>query len=421
MVTATTATRSDVAAPRPRPMERLRRLLDTRLLLLVVVSYLIFRLFSAILMIWLAKHQDPQFIPFGTGTNHTSYWDMARMWDGAWYETIVRDGYPSQLPHALNGTVQQNPWAFYPLYPMMTKGLMLVTGGSFGVVGSLFSLVLGGAAMVLMAVLMRPRVGAAATLAATSVFAAAPPSPVFQMTYTESLGLLILMAFLIAISKESWLLAGTFALVCGFARPIAVPMALVALVAVVVRWRARNGRPIVVGEWVRMSVALVSCGVAGLIWPVIAWAVTGDRSAYTATESAWRTDDEVVPFVSWVRNFDILFGDLWGKLALLAVVVLLVAMLCGPWATGLGYVMWTWTFAYALYLAAVLDAWSSTYRMLIYLFPIVVILIGAGWKRRDQRVLTWVRTAACIGLFLGWQVWWGWTLLRLAHPAGNAI
>ncbi len=395
-------------------------LLRARLLWCVLGAYLLCRAFSVVLMSWLATTQNPAYVPFGTGGDHTSYWDMTRMWDGRWYETIVQDGYPGSLPYK-DGQVDQNAWAFYPLYPMLTKALMAVSGGSFAVVGSLLSMALGGAAVVLMAVLLRPRIGAGAAFAVTLVFSAAPSAPVLQMTYTESLGLLLLVAFLVFISRQSWLAASAMALLCGLSRPIAVPLGLVALVAVWMRWRQRDQRPLERPEWIGMISAVVSCGVAGLLWPAVAWAVTGVPNAYTATEVAWRFDDHVVPFLPWLHNFELLFGHVWGVIWLVVVVVALMVMTCGPWSAALGHEMRTWTLGYALYLGAVLDPWTSIYRFLLFAFPLIVVMIGAGQARRKDRALMWVRTLCITGLFLAWQVWWAWTLLRLPKPAGNPI
>lgn len=400
---------------------RWRVLLETRLVWVVLAAYLLFRLFSVVLVSWIATTQNPDYVPFGTGGDDTSYWDMTRMWDGRWYETIVQDGYPGSLPHGADGKVEQNPWAFYPLYPLITKALMFLTGGSFGVVGSLLSLAFGAAGVCLMAVLLRPRIGAAAALAVTCAFSASPPSPVLQMTYTESLSLLLLMGFLILISRQSWLGASGLAILCGLARPIAVPLGLVALVAVVMRWRVREERPIDRTEGGQMILSLVSCGLAGLLWPAIAWAVTGVPSAYTQTEVAWRLDDTVVPFVPWLHNFQMLFGDVWGVIWLIAVVVALLVMTCGPWSVALGPELRTWTLGYAVYIGAVVAPWTSIYRFMLFIFPVLAVLIGVGHPDRRRRVLVWTRTVCLVGLFLGWQVWWAWTLLRLDQPAGFAI
>ncbi|RNI19547.1 hypothetical protein EFY87_16715 [Flexivirga caeni] len=394
-------------------------LLHRRLLLCVLVAYLVARLFSAIVMQAVAHEQNPDYIFYSTG--HQDYWQMTHVWDGRWYQTIVEDGYPQQLP-TVGGVVQQNPWAFYPMYPGMVSLLMHLTGGSFAVVGSLLSLVLGGVAVVLMAVLIRDKVGAVAAFGVVCVFSASPPSPVLQMTYTESLALVLLISALLALQRRQWWLAAAAALATGLARPVAVPLAVVALVALWLRWRDREHDPIRSREWVAMASTLVGCGIAGGIWPAIAWWRTGVPSAYTETMGSWRSDGKVVYFVPWIANFDMLFHS--GVVAVLVLLVLIVGFVVitiGPWGDAMGAVMRTWLLAYGFYLLAVLDAWTSTYRYLLFMFPILIVFIGAGWKERAQRLLVGWRTVIWVGLGLGWQVWWCWTLLVLRHSSGNPI
>ena len=55
--------------------------------------------------------------------------------------------------------------------------------------------------------------------------------------------MLLLVGFLLALARERWLVASVLALGLGVTRPIAVPLGLVALVAVVLRWRRRSGEP----------------------------------------------------------------------------------------------------------------------------------------------------------------------------------
>jgi hypothetical protein len=85
---------------------------------------------------------------------------MFGLWDGEWYERIVRDGYPVPLPvDADTGRVTYSAWAFYPLYPYLVKGVML-TGMPFAVAGGVLNLVLAGAAAVLIWAVLRSGVHA---------------------------------------------------------------------------------------------------------------------------------------------------------------------------------------------------------------------------------------------------------------------
>ena len=72
-------------------------------------------------------------------------------------------------------------------------------------------------------------------------------------------------------------------------------------------------------------------------------------------------------------------------------------------------------------LLAVLDAWTSTYRYLLFMFPLLIVFVGAGWTDRAKRLLVGWRTVIWVVLGLGWQVWWCWTLLVLKHVSGDPI
>lgn len=398
-----------------------QRLAAQRLVWAVLGVYLLARAFSAVLLMWIASQQDLSTMPGAHGaTGRASYWDVTHMWDGDWYRTIAENGYPKQLPRDESGTVQQNPWAFFPAFPLLVRGIMTVTGGSFTVVAPTLALLLGVAAALLMIPLLRPLIGSTATLCTIAVYATLPMSPVLQLAYTESLAMLLLVGFLLAVSRGEWAIAGLVALAFGFARPIAPPLGLVALVAVIWRWRARRERPIPRAEWAGMAFLLISCAVSAVLWPAIAALVTGESDAYALTQSSWRAGGSVNFFTPWFRNLRFFFGA-WTPLWVLSMIAVVVISIVGPWAAALGPVLRAWIAAYAFYLLAVVDAWTSTYRYAIFLFPIIAVWIGAGWKDRDARVLMRTRTVALVCLGLGWQVWWCWSFMHVPSLPWNPI
>ena len=120
----------------------------------IVVVYLVSRVVSLVAM-WVAATWFQN--PAGVGHTDPGLTDMFGLWDGVWYERIVRDGYPVPLPvDADTGEVTYSAWAFYPLYPYLVKGLML-TGLPFTAAGLLLNLVLGGVAAVLVWAVLRDR------------------------------------------------------------------------------------------------------------------------------------------------------------------------------------------------------------------------------------------------------------------------
>jgi hypothetical protein len=398
----------------------LRRILEPRFVLAVLAVWTVLRAVSAVLLVQLAHHwQDPS-VYDDPGTPR--YFQFATLWDGAWYERIATQGYPETLPVGDDGQVRQNAWAFYPIFPFLARGLTAWTGWPFAVTGAVVATLLGYAAALVVAGLLRERVGAAAALGAVALLGAYPASPTMQVAYTESLALLLLAGVLWLLVRRRWLLAGLLALLTGLARPIGLPLGLVALVAAVVRWRGRAQDPVSPGEYVRMASALVGCGLAGLVWPTVAWLRTGVPDAYTVTMSAWRRGEEVTPFLPTIERVQWLFGPFLGLLLLAAGLGLLVLAVLGPWARGLGVELRTWCLGYVFYLFAALDPWTSIYRYLMLIFPLFVLMVGGGWARGERpggeqpRWLLVVRTAVLGLVLLGWQVWWAWELFMFVPP-----
>lgn len=348
----------------------------------VLLAYGAARLISAGLLVLLTRYQ----VPVEWTGPRVTYATIVGLWDAGWYGEIAENGYPHVLPRDPDtGDLQQNPWAFYPLFPVLTRALMVFTGAPFAITGAILSLVLGGAAAVVIAGMLRDRVGERAALASIVVWATCVSSPVLQTAYTESLAILLLALVLRYLDASRWWAAAATAFLTGLARPIAVPLGIVALVAVLVRWRGRGARPIGRREGFGMIAALAGCGLAGLTWPVIAWLGTGIRSAYTDTMATWRYGQQIVPLRPWVGISEWYFaaaGPTAAHLALVAIVTLIVAVALGPWAARLGPVLRAWILAYPAYLALVLDPGTSVIRYLLPCFPWAVIAVDGAWRAR---------------------------------------
>ena len=75
--------------------------------------YVTARLVSACIFMAAALHQgvNPWF------PAKPDYWNFINIWDARWYAEALQNGYPSLLPTDASGAVQENAWAFYPLFP----------------------------------------------------------------------------------------------------------------------------------------------------------------------------------------------------------------------------------------------------------------------------------------------------------------
>ena len=386
----------------------------------VVLVYLGLRAISWVLLVLASKDQGV--MPDWTGPTVEPI-DMTVLWDGSWYREVALHGYPIPLPlDPTSGHVSQNAWAFYPLYPLVSRMLMSVTGLGFPAVGSTLSLVCGLGAAVLMAGLLAERLGQRAALATVAVWAAFPAAVSLQLAFTESMAMLLLCGALWAVSRRAWLPAAGLALLLGLTRPIAAPLVVVVAVALVVRWRGRARNPVGRTELVSGAAALAATCLAAVLWALIAWSATGSRTAYTDTMSAWRAGGVIVPLKPWLSMSQWVFRDsshaaTYGPVALAALVTTIVVLTCGPWATRLGPELRTWCLAYPAYLGLVLDPFTSIFRYALPLFPLLAVVLGAGWVDRAARWLA-TRTMVLVAAGIVGQAAWIWKLL-VFHPPSD--
>ncbi len=389
------------------PFARVRAWLDRWLgghwVVHVVVVYAVARMITTVMLAVVAPAQQPSDM---TDFERVGYFGFTRLWDGQWYEYIARSGYPDEVPRDASGQALQNTWAFYPLFPFLSRVVMEVTGLPFAAAASTLALVLGFAAAVAMAALLRPRLGPVGALLVVGLFAVFPSSPALQVAYTESLAMLLLCGYLLAITRRRWLVATGLALVIGVTRPIALPLGVVTLAAVWIRWRRRDIDPLVGGERVAALTSLVGCGVAGLLWPGIAWLATGERSAYVDTMGAWSLTGRVRFLEPWFSIPRYYVGN-WTPWLFGVTVALLIVGVAGPWASRLGPELRIWPVAYAAYVITVQTPGTSTARYLLPMFPYLAVMLGvAGIRGRGRGVPTMARAIVLAVVFLWLQ--WKW-------------
>jgi hypothetical protein len=375
----------------------------------VLLVYGLTRVYAAVVIIVAARGQVPNMWT----SPHPGYFDMGVQWDGSWYRIIAEQGYPHHLPYDAQGNLQQNALAFYPGYPYLVRGVMRLTGLSFPVAGAMTSLVLGALAMLVIYQLFKRYVGPRAALVGVLVVAAFSASPVLQISYTESLALLLLAAALLLLVQRRYVLAVPVVLGLALARPVVLPFAAVVLVHFLVRLRRARDDPFPPRQVLSVVVlGLVSAASAGL-WPFIAWRLTGVRSAYSLTAGTWRSAGRVEYFHPWWFIATYLIHDkLYAAGALVGLALLILLATLGPWARPLGPELRAWSLAYPAYLAAVLEPWSSIFRYALLLFPLA--LLGLSPVRRP-RLRAGIVGLVLLMFFVGQIVWVFW-LLKFVPP-----
>lgn len=370
------------------------------------------RLVSACIFMAAALHQgvNPWFPP------KPDYWNFINIWDARWYAQVIANGYPSILPTDAAGNVQENTWAFYPLYPALAGGLSRLTGLNPAASLTLTAMLAGWAAALVVYTLFRQKAAHVPAMWGVAFFSTFPVSAVLQVPYAEPLSLLLLAAALLLVVRRQYLWAIPVVFLLCLSRPVGVPFAAMAGLLLVFRAAAhiRKGRQRGADEAahsLRDLAALTGltavAGVSALAWPAAAWAATGDPQAYTKTETVWRGQD-LVPFQPWFDTGVELFGPVLGLLAPVVFVALFIAMLFLPPVVRLGVELRLWCACYMGYLLMFLHPQTSTFRMLLPLFPLA---LGAAFLSRSRAYRGTVVVMFLL-LQMVWIVWlWAWAQL----------
>nr|WP_203415945.1 hypothetical protein [Arthrobacter ulcerisalmonis] len=378
----------------------------------VSAIYLAARLVSACIFMAAALHQgvNPWF------PASPDYWNFISIWDARWYGEVVSNGYPSVLPTDAAGNVQENAWAFYPLFPALAGGLSTLTGMAPAAALTIIAMASGWGAALLIYQLFRLKAGPAGSLWGVAFVATFPISAILQVPYAEPLNLLLLAAALLLVVRRQYLWAMPVVVLMCLSRPVGVPFAamlgllwLYRLVAYLRRPPAERTTPELHtrGQLTRLTGLTAVAGLSALAWPAAAWAATGDIQAYTRTETVWRGHDLVV-FKPWFDTGISLFGPVLGVVAPFVFVAVFAAVLYLPPVVRLGVELRLWCACYLGYLVMFLHPQTSTFRMLLPLFPLA---LGAalGSKSRAFR-----GTVVFMFLLLQivWIVWlWAWAQL----------
>lgn len=342
------------------------------------------------------------------------YFEFAKIWDGHWYYIIAAIGYPTELPMTADGHVGESAWAFMPAYPAVVRLLMFATGLDFAVSAVVVSVGFALAAALMLyrqLVLLLP---GSTALFAVVLFCFGPLSPILQVAYAESMhGFLLVAALYLLVRRRYWMLLPVVA-VMALTRPSGLAFALVLLMHVVYRWwRDRRGaESFPLTERVAAVVAGLFSALMGVAWLGVAAVVTGRPTAYLDTELAWRADyigyEELVPFTPWFRAAE--WWAAWWQVpgwlvltGLVLAIILGTALLFTPPFRRLGVDLRFWLASYSLYLLAVFFPQSSTFRLLLPLFPGV----GALAQPRSP-VYRVALVAVCILGQWGWihLAWW---------------
>ena len=153
-------------------------------------------------------------------------------WDGGWYFSIVVDGYSNQ-----RGVGATNI-AFFPGFPLLSKGLSYVPFISEYRATVVITLLMGMIAVCLFHLLATQiLVDKEQSTFATMLFAFTPGSVVFSMFYSESLFIALSIACLYLLIRKRFMTAAIFTCLAGTVRPSAIVLIAVLYMSVFIDCR----------------------------------------------------------------------------------------------------------------------------------------------------------------------------------------
>ena len=248
-----------------------------RLYLAALLILFISRLIVALAIVFSSKFV--QRVPGDIFTDVTPRWYRYLLrWDAGWYLKIAREGY------AYNGNdLVQQPVVFYPLYPLLSKGVSAVFGVSEAAALLIVSNVSILIATLLFFKLVRDDYGDHVALYATAALCFFPASLFFSTGYTESLTLLLIITFFLLLKKEHYLLASVAAGLTLATRSTGIVLCLPLLFEI---WHKRGRNP---KSAIRLTASCLVLATSGLcLYMVYLRAVFGRPLAFTTDTRAWR-------------------------------------------------------------------------------------------------------------------------------------
>jgi hypothetical protein len=194
-------------------------------------------------------------------------------WDSGWYRSVAVEGYH------YSGERESNV-GFYPLYPLLVRGLSSLAHAPLLPTGIVLSLVCLGGALLLIGDLFVEWGGRGMGAAGAAVLLCYPTAFFLAAFYTESLFLLLAAAALWGARRERWAVSGAAALAVGLTRFngfLLVP----AVVAYAVPSLRIPGKP----RW--PPILAVTAALAGaVLYPLYLWRRFGDPFLYVHNKIA---------------------------------------------------------------------------------------------------------------------------------------
>lgn len=328
-------------------------------------------------------------------------------WDGNWNEIAATDLYAPFSSEGPDSILRWRTLAFFPILPLLTRGLHEISGIGVHVLGPLVSMVIGAAAFAVLGRYLFERVGRTTAIVALSLMLFSPNGFVLSMFYTEGLMILFTVLTLKDLDEKRWVRAGVFAALGGLTRPSGFVLVVPCVVAAV--QHVRGGSTESRQRWIALAAPVIA-PIGFTVWVAYVALRTGVTTGYFRIQSeAWgaRVDfGRTFAAETWSTLTDIRF-DLDVRVSVLAVLVIG----CGGLFLGCRQRMpatWLALAATLVVVTAFNARQASGARFILPAFPLFV-----AWARAIPRQVSGavigVSAATMGALFLVSVTFWNYT------------
>lgn len=300
-------------------------------------------------------------------------------WDGTWYREIAAVGYSALPDEALR---------FFPLYPLVARGLAWPFGGGTGPVSwtlvAVANVAALAASLALWRLVLAERGDAQLARRAAIALALFPTGFVLVWAYSEALFLVGVIVAFWGMRSGRWWVAALAGLAAGATRPLGILLVPAAAIELLRSWRAGRGGWDLLGG--AAAVVAPAVGTGAWLWWV--GARIGDWTYPFASQEEFR-GEAVNPVVRLWEAVGELFGPevLGDGLHLpFAVAFIVLVVVVGR----------TWPASYTVFAAGVLvaalaaDNLNSLERYALNAFPVVLAVAGlctTAWRGRGAAVV----------------------------------
>ena len=314
-------------------------------------------------------------------------------WDCHWYVSIAQHGYAK----VISPSTHQADWAFFPLFPLLLRATVAVTGLAAPLAAVLLGKAIFLAAIAGFIVFARAWMPAVSPWHAAIVIALEPYAVYGDAGYTEPLFLLLTCLFFIALRTRRYLLCGACGALLSATRVPGILVALPYALALAGRFAQADARE----RWaIALGGLLIPLGLA--LYMLHLDRVTGDALAFAHVQTAWRRapTDPLSAVWGGLRAGNI--HALWALLSLFGVAGGLWLLWTGQVALG--------AFALACTLLPLSAGLMSMPRYLAWQAPLLLVL---AWLLR-RRWLRWtlipLGIAGLAYMQIGWLAARAWTV-----------